>query len=234
MVAGSPASQATAPTSRPARNERSKRSFPVRASSRSSSAVRRSMRSVARPARWRAPATARLRGLWRLLPLPWANTTIPAAAGGIVRSPDRPGSRCTSTPSPLPTGPRSPTVVDGLLDHGGVDGVGRGVAAGDRLDEPVGLRSRHAGADGGLAEFSDGRGTPAIGLVALVREEGHGRTDQAEDEDGDDGQPHTRPPQRRTAGRGLVVGLRLGPELFRVGLDEAEFDVVPAASLRAL
>ena len=44
----------------------------------------------------------RLRGLCRLLPLPWANTTIPAACSGTVRYPARrttPTLACTSSPA---------------------------------------------------------------------------------------------------------------------------------------
>src|SRR5204863_9004427 len=37
-----------------------------------------------------ALAAYRLRGLWRLLPLPCAHTTIPAALSGTTRSPDNP------------------------------------------------------------------------------------------------------------------------------------------------
>src|SRR5438105_5000146 len=45
------------------------------------------------------PATCRLRGLKRLLPLPWANSTIPGASFGIARSPSRvvrPAGICTA------------------------------------------------------------------------------------------------------------------------------------------
>ena len=46
------------------------------------------MSSVARPRRCSAAATARLRGLWRLLPEPCANSTRPARAlRAATRSP---------------------------------------------------------------------------------------------------------------------------------------------------
>ena len=56
---------------------------------RSSSAPSRSKRSVPRPASLRTEATKRFRGLCRLLPLPWANTTIPLSASGTVNCPAR-------------------------------------------------------------------------------------------------------------------------------------------------
>src|SRR5438270_2942846 len=65
----------------------SKRNSAVRRSPTSSWRVRRSIRSVARPARTRISATNLLRGLCRLLPLPWAKTTIAPAPTGIRRSP---------------------------------------------------------------------------------------------------------------------------------------------------
>ena len=37
------------------------------------------------PGRVQAAATKRLRGLWRLLPLPWAKTTSPEHTSGTVR-----------------------------------------------------------------------------------------------------------------------------------------------------
>src|SRR5918997_3543298 len=64
----------------------SNRRAPVRASICSSSTVSRSARTVARPARWSSSATARLRGLWRPLPLPWANSTTPSAGSGTTMS----------------------------------------------------------------------------------------------------------------------------------------------------
>ncbi|MER0242410.1 hypothetical protein AAHZ94_10320 [Streptomyces sp. HSW2009] len=67
----------------------SKRSSPPARSARSSSALSRSMRTVARSARPRAAATARLRGLRRELPLPCAKTTTPRAPAGSARSPVR-------------------------------------------------------------------------------------------------------------------------------------------------
>ena len=47
------------------------------------------MSRVANPAAWSCRATERLRGLCRLLPLPWANNTIPLAPSGTSRSPSR-------------------------------------------------------------------------------------------------------------------------------------------------
>ena len=95
-------SQSAASTSRSASRSMSKRSRPVCSSSDSSAGVRRSTSSVARPPSFRARATARLRGLWRLLPLPCANITMPADRGATVRFPSRrtpaAGTR-TRTPS---------------------------------------------------------------------------------------------------------------------------------------
>ena len=49
---------------------------------RSSAGVSRSSSSVPSPACWSTPATYRFRGLWRLLPLPCANSTTPRAGTG--------------------------------------------------------------------------------------------------------------------------------------------------------
>ena len=57
---------------------------------RSSSGVSRSNSRVASPARFNTSATYRLRGLWRLLPLPCANTTIPV---GVLGDREMPGHR---------------------------------------------------------------------------------------------------------------------------------------------
>ena len=54
--------------------------------------VRRSNRSVATPACCKASATKALRGLRRLLPLPWAKSTIPRA--GPAGSPSNPSPSC--------------------------------------------------------------------------------------------------------------------------------------------
>ena len=69
------------------------------ARSSSSSVVRRSKSSVAKPASLSASATWRLRGLSRLEPLPWAKITRPAAGSGSRRSPARrrPGASSIST-----------------------------------------------------------------------------------------------------------------------------------------
>ena len=79
-------SQSVAPTSRSASRSMSKRSWRVRSSTASSSGVSRSTSSVASPAWFSVRATWRLRGLRRLLPLPWANSTRPAASAGRARS----------------------------------------------------------------------------------------------------------------------------------------------------
>lgn len=67
----------------------SKRNSPVRASWASSSPVSKSKSSVPVPASWSARATAWLRGLCRLLPLPCANSTTPTARVGTHHSPAR-------------------------------------------------------------------------------------------------------------------------------------------------
>jgi len=75
-----------AATRRDARSGMSNRCCAVYRSTASSSIVRRSSRSVANPATCNDWATARLRVLLRLLPLPWAKITIPCAPSGMVRS----------------------------------------------------------------------------------------------------------------------------------------------------
>src|SRR5438105_14108419 len=73
--------------SREASNPMSKRSLAVRSSTRSSASVSKSKSSVAMPASCSTPATNRLRGLRRLDPEPWANSTKPRGSGGTLRSP---------------------------------------------------------------------------------------------------------------------------------------------------
>src|ERR1700693_405401 len=80
-------SQLVAPARRSARRPMSKRRCAVSRSTASSSAVRRSIRSVPSPRRTSSPATERLRGLTRLLPLPWAKSTMPVAPSGRTRLP---------------------------------------------------------------------------------------------------------------------------------------------------
>ena len=83
------ASQSIAPTTRSVRSSISNRFERICSLGRSSSSVSRSKRSVASPPWTRFFATARLRGLWRLLPLPWAKTTRPFGWAGMA---SRPGS----------------------------------------------------------------------------------------------------------------------------------------------
>src|SRR5438445_775911 len=83
------ASQSVAATTLRASRPMSKRSSPVRASTRSSSALSRSMRSVPSPACCNSAAAKRLRGLWRLLPLPCAKRTTPVASRGTESVPSR-------------------------------------------------------------------------------------------------------------------------------------------------
>ena len=52
-----------------------------------SSGVSKPACSVPRPAWFNAPATNRLQGLRRLLPLPWAKMTAPVARSGMARCP---------------------------------------------------------------------------------------------------------------------------------------------------
>jgi hypothetical protein len=54
---------------------------------RASSGVSRSNSRVASPPAFSERATETLRGLSRLLPLPWANSTIPVAPGGTCNVP---------------------------------------------------------------------------------------------------------------------------------------------------
>src|SRR5437660_854768 len=82
-----PRIQSVADPSREASNPMSKRSSEVRSSTRSSASVSRSKSSVAMPASCSAAATNRLRGLRRLDPEPWANSTSPRGSGGTLRSP---------------------------------------------------------------------------------------------------------------------------------------------------
>src|SRR5439155_14976799 len=63
------------------------RSAAVYISSASSGCVSRSNSSVASPPSFKTRATNVLRGLWRLLPLPCANTTMPLAFSGILSVP---------------------------------------------------------------------------------------------------------------------------------------------------
>lgn len=88
-------SQRVAPASLPASVPMSK----TLCLSASSAGVSRSNSSVPRPASCNTSATARLRGLCRLLPEPWANITRPAAPSGRARSPaSRTPAASTSTP----------------------------------------------------------------------------------------------------------------------------------------
>src|SRR5581483_9314826 len=66
-----------------------KRRCPVYSSTSSSPVVRRSNSRVPRPASCSTRATYWLRGLWRLLPLPCANSTTPWPSGGRVNSPSK-------------------------------------------------------------------------------------------------------------------------------------------------
>ncbi|MGW5692630.1 hypothetical protein ACWEWX_17115, partial [Streptomyces asiaticus] len=86
-VAGCPSSQFMAAPSRRPSSGMSKRSSAVIASTRSSASVSRSNSRVARSASCNTRATARLRGLCRELPLPWANATTPMGCSGRARSP---------------------------------------------------------------------------------------------------------------------------------------------------
>src|SRR5438552_856771 len=86
-VSGRRVSQSVIPTRRSARSSMSKRRWAVRASTASSRAVSRSTSRVASLAPLSSRATYWLRGLRRLLPLPWANSTRPRAPSGIVRLP---------------------------------------------------------------------------------------------------------------------------------------------------
>ena len=86
-VRGLAASQSEAPRTRPASRPISKRTRAVSMSSRSSSAVSKSISSVASPASRSTCATCLFRGLCRLLPLPCTKSTMPVALSGIVRLP---------------------------------------------------------------------------------------------------------------------------------------------------
>ena len=85
--AGWSPAQSIAAITRSASRSMSKRNWPVCSSTASSSRVSRSSSSVANPPSTRTFATARLRRLKRLLPLPCAKTTSPAALSGSTRSP---------------------------------------------------------------------------------------------------------------------------------------------------
>src|SRR4051812_18288912 len=87
----------------------SNRRWPVSASSASSRRVSRSTRNVASPLSRSARATARLRGLWRLLPDPCAKRITPRAAAGRTRSPTR------SAPATATRTSRSSSTVAGAL-----------------------------------------------------------------------------------------------------------------------
>ena len=69
------------------------------ARSAASGGVSRSNSNVASPPWCSTVATCWLRGLWRLLPLPWTNTTRPAAPAGTVRCPGRHRVRGQATTS---------------------------------------------------------------------------------------------------------------------------------------
>ena len=99
------------------------------ARSSSSPGVSRSNNSVANPARCSTPATYRLRGLCRLLPLPCTNTTRPRAPAGTVRCPA----------SRAPPGGHLDLLVDDPADRVPVDLLGRSPAA------TVGTRDRRGG-----------------------------------------------------------------------------------------
>src|SRR5207302_3744957 len=88
-VVGSTDSHSVMATRRPARRPMSNRRWPVRRAACSSSGGSGWASRVARPASWRTAATSRLRGLWRLLPLPWAKATTPTGASGPARSASR-------------------------------------------------------------------------------------------------------------------------------------------------
>src|SRR5581483_11017548 len=88
-VSGSARSQSTAPVMRRPSRAISKRSSAVRSSISASCGVSRSKSSVPKPAAFSAAATWRLRGLRRLLPLPWAKATTPHAPSVSARSPSR-------------------------------------------------------------------------------------------------------------------------------------------------
>jgi len=67
----------------------------------SSLEVRRSNRRVANPCEFNAFATAVLRGLKRLEPLPWANTTMAHASSGMRNVPGSPTGGMLTSNSPL-------------------------------------------------------------------------------------------------------------------------------------
>ena len=85
----------------------SKRCSPVCSSASASGGVRRSSSNVPKPAASSVAATNRLRRLKRLLPLPWANTTSPAAMAGTRRS--------ASSSMPVPAGMRTARSMAGTV-----------------------------------------------------------------------------------------------------------------------
>src|SRR3989338_776315 len=91
------ASQSVAAVRRRVKKGMSKRNAPVIASRVSSSSVRRSKSRDPIFFLKRYPATKRLRGLNRPLPLPWAKITMPAAPAGTRRSPRRRASLSAMT-----------------------------------------------------------------------------------------------------------------------------------------
>ncbi len=90
---------APAAMSRPARSPISKRSAAVARSACSSAGVNRSSSRVANAAGIQRRRNERLRGLWRLLPAPWAKTIAPRARSGSASEPTieipSPASICT-------------------------------------------------------------------------------------------------------------------------------------------
>ena len=108
---GDPASHRVAADTREVRSGMSKRE-PRRGPRprRPRPGVRRSKSSVAKPARWSSPATSRFRGLRRVEPLPWTNSTTPSRARG--------NGQLGLEPFPGPAGTRrtgSATVPLGLV-----------------------------------------------------------------------------------------------------------------------
>src|ERR1700730_1669366 len=87
LVSGNWVSQSVASTSLSASRSMSKRSCAVRASTTSSCSVSRSINRVASFASLSTRATYRWRGLCRLLPLPWAKSTIARDSSVRVRLP---------------------------------------------------------------------------------------------------------------------------------------------------
>ena len=145
------------------------------ARSSSSSAVSRSNSSVPSPASFSTPATYRLRGLCRLLPLPWAKTTMPRGAlrhgqvPGEPHGPPRGARRPRRGPAdPQPAAGPPPAAPDGRAGSrqasdllvGGLGEVGVALADGEEprrgldADHLVGVRAdpvRHSGGATGTA-----------------------------------------------------------------------------------